>query len=59
MTSRLPGRTPMRATYAPETVAFQMFHHEVHYRAQVMAMLCQMGVAAENLDFALVRLRVD
>lgn len=52
VTSRLPGRTPMRVTYTPETVAFQMFYHEVHHRAQVMAMLRQMGVAAENLDFA-------
>jgi len=50
--SRLPGRKPMRVAFTPERLAFQMFYHEVHHRAQVMAMLRQMGVAAENLDFS-------
>jgi uncharacterized damage-inducible protein DinB len=50
--SRLPGRKRMRVVFTPEKVAFQMLYHEVHHRAQIMAMLRQMGVAAENLDFS-------
>ena len=37
--------------FTPEKLAFQLFYHEVHHRAQAMAMLRQMGVAAQNLDF--------
>jgi uncharacterized damage-inducible protein DinB len=51
--SRLPGRPPRKVVFTPEKVAFQMFYHEVHHRAQVMAMLRQKGVAVENLDFAI------
>ncbi len=51
--SRIPGRGPMRVVFTPEQVAFQMFYHEVHHRAHSMAMLRQMGVAAENLDFSI------
>jgi uncharacterized damage-inducible protein DinB len=29
-----------------------MFYHEVHHRAQVMAMLRQLGRPVENLDFS-------
>jgi uncharacterized damage-inducible protein DinB len=32
-------------------LATQMICHEVHHRAQVMAMLRQFGIAAENLDY--------
>jgi uncharacterized damage-inducible protein DinB len=32
-------------------IAAQLLFHEVHHRAQVMAMLRQLGVAAENLDY--------
>lgn len=32
-------------------LAMQMYMHEVHHRAQVMAMLRQFGVAAQNLDY--------
>jgi len=31
-----------------------MLFHEVHHRAQVMAMLRQVGVAAENVDYAIL-----
>jgi uncharacterized damage-inducible protein DinB len=41
----------VRVGFTPETLAFQLFYHEVHHRAQVMAMLRQLGVAAEGLDF--------
>jgi uncharacterized damage-inducible protein DinB len=33
-------------------IATQMICHEVHHRAQVMAMLRQFGIAAENLDYS-------
>ena len=32
-------------------LAMQMLMHEVHHRAQAMAMLRQLGVAAQNLDY--------
>ena len=41
----------IRVGFTPETLAFQLFYHEVHYRAQVMAMLRQLGIAAQGLDF--------
>lgn len=31
--------------------ATQMLLHEVHHRAQAMAMLRQLGVEAQNLDY--------
>lgn len=58
------GRTLewVRATPAPAVrmrttaggVASQLLFHEVHHRAQVMAMLRQVGVAAENLDYSVL-----
>jgi uncharacterized damage-inducible protein DinB len=33
-------------------IATQMICHEVHHRAQVMALLRQFGIAAENLDYS-------
>jgi uncharacterized damage-inducible protein DinB len=33
-------------------IATQMLLHEVHHRAQAMAMLRQLGVAAQDLDYA-------
>jgi uncharacterized damage-inducible protein DinB len=51
-TGRIPGPKPMRIVTTPERTAFQMLYHEVHHRAQVMAMLRQLGRAVENLDFA-------
>ena len=47
---RRDGRA-IRVGFTPETLAFQLFYHEVHHRAQVMAMLRQQGIAAEGLDF--------
>jgi uncharacterized damage-inducible protein DinB len=41
----------IRVGFTPETLAFQLFYHEVHHRAQVMAMLRLLGVAAQDLDF--------
>jgi uncharacterized damage-inducible protein DinB len=50
-TVRRGDGTRIRVGFTPETLAFQLFYHEVHHRAQVMAMLRQVGIAAEWLDF--------
>ncbi len=59
-----PGRTlewvgrmmtpPARMRATAGGVASQLLFHEVHHRAQVMAMLRQVGVAAENLDYSVL-----
>ncbi len=33
-------------------IATQLLFHEVHHRSQVMSMLRQLGVAAQNLDYS-------
>lgn len=38
-------------TASKAEIAVQMLMHEVHHRAQVMAMLRQLGVEAQNLDY--------
>ncbi|MBI3975237.1 MAG: DinB family protein [Armatimonadetes bacterium] len=38
-------------------IASQLCFHEVHHRAQAMAMLRQLGVAAQNLDYSLFMYR--
>ena len=43
---------PMRARATAGEIALHMALHEVHHRAQVMAMLRQCGAAAENLDYS-------
>jgi uncharacterized damage-inducible protein DinB len=43
---------PMRTRTTAGGIAGQLLFHEVHHRAQVMAMLRQVGVAAENLDYS-------
>lgn len=35
-------------------IASQLVIHEVHHRAQAMAMLRQLGVAAQNLDYSIL-----
>jgi hypothetical protein len=50
-TARRGTGTLLRVGFTPETLAFQLFYHEVHHRAQAMAMLRQLGIAAEGLDF--------
>lgn len=39
-------------TLSKGEIATQMLLHEVHHRAQAMAMLRQFGVPAQNLDYA-------
>jgi uncharacterized damage-inducible protein DinB len=43
---------PMRTRTTAGGIAGQLLFHEIHHRAQVMAMLRQVGVAAENLDYS-------
>jgi uncharacterized damage-inducible protein DinB len=49
---RPPNRPAARIHTTAGGVATQMICHEVHHRAQVMAMLRQFGIAAENLDYS-------
>jgi uncharacterized damage-inducible protein DinB len=48
------GPGPMRVRTTAGGIAGQLLFHEVHHRAQVMAMLRQAGVAAENLDYSVL-----
>ncbi len=48
-------REPAPAMWIQATVGgivAQLLFHEVHHRAQVMAMLRHVGIAAENLDYS-------
>lgn len=49
---RPPGRPAVQIRTTAAGLATQMICHEVHHRAQVMAMLRQFGIAAENLDYS-------
>jgi uncharacterized damage-inducible protein DinB len=46
-----PGKRVMMTATVNDLVS-QFLFHEVHHRAQAMAMLRQFGVAAQNLDFS-------
>ncbi len=45
---------PIRIRTTAAGIAGQLLFHEVHHRAQVMAMLRQVGVKAENLDYSVL-----
>lgn len=47
-----PGGPAVRITTTRAGLASQLVLHEVHHRAQVMTMLREMGVAAQNLDYS-------
>jgi len=54
--SRPPAPTkPVLFRVTPAEVAMQICFHEVHHRAQAMAMLRQLGPRAENLDFSILK----
>jgi uncharacterized damage-inducible protein DinB len=42
---------PVIITASPADIATQMLVHEVHHRAQAMAMLRQLGLPAQDLDY--------
>jgi uncharacterized damage-inducible protein DinB len=44
-------KRPVIVTATPADIATQMLVHEVHHRSQAMAMLRQLGVAAQDLDY--------
>ncbi len=47
-------KPPVRIRTTAGGIAGQLLFHEVHHRAQVMAMLRQVGVKAENLDYSVL-----
>jgi len=52
VTSRLVRESgPVRLTATKGDIALQILFHEVHHRAQAMAMLRQLGIEAQNLDY--------
>lgn len=48
------GPVPMRVRATAAEIVLHMALHEMHHRAQVMAMLRQVGVKAENLDYSIL-----
>lgn len=44
------GRVTIRTTTGG--IAAQLLFHEIHHRAQLMAMLRQLGIAAQDLDYS-------
>jgi uncharacterized damage-inducible protein DinB len=51
-----PGKTILMTATRADVVT-QMVLHEVHHRAQAMAMLRQLGVPAQNLDYSVFMYR--
>ncbi|HLE77811.1 MAG TPA: DinB family protein [bacterium] len=49
---RPADRPAIRVQTTTGGIAAQLLFHEVHHRAQAMAMLRQLGIAAQNLDFS-------
>jgi uncharacterized damage-inducible protein DinB len=47
-----PNAPAVRIKATKSGIASQLVFHEVHHRAQVMSMLRQLGVAAQNLDYS-------
>lgn len=50
--ARAPGKI-IHITTTRGDLAAQLCFHEVHHRAQAMAMLRQLGVEAQNLDYSI------
>jgi len=57
--TRIPAQQPnapmIRFRATKGGIASQLLFHEVHHRSQVMSMLRQLGVAAQNLDYSVLR----
>ncbi len=49
-----PSRQRFRVKASPIIIFTQFTYHEIHHRAQVMAMLRQLGAPVETLDFILL-----
>jgi len=52
--ARSADEPPFKVRTTTGGVAAQLFFHEIHHRAQAMAMLRQLGVPAQNLDYSLL-----
>lgn len=50
----IPSKQVFRVKASPIKIFTQFAYHEVHHRAQVMAMLRQVGAPVETLDFLLL-----
>jgi len=50
--ARSSDEPPVRIRTTTGGIASQLLFHEVHHRAQAMAMLRQLGVAAQDLDYS-------
>ena len=50
--ARSSDEPPVRIRTTTGDIASQLLFHEVHHRAQAMAMLRQLGVAAQDLDYS-------
>lgn len=51
---RTTATPPVQVRTTSGGVAIQMMNHEVHHRAQAMAMLRQLGIAAQNVDYSIL-----
>jgi hypothetical protein len=51
------GGRPVIVTVSPADIFAQLLLHEAHHRAQAMAMLRLLGVAAEDLDYNVLMYR--
>lgn len=47
----VPSKKAYRVKASPARIFAQFAYHEVHHRAQVMAMLRQLGAEVESMDF--------
>lgn len=45
---------PMRIRTTTGGIATQLLFHEIHHRAQAMAMLRHLGIPAQNLDYSIL-----
>ena len=50
--ARSSDQPPVRIRTTTGGIVSQLLFHEVHHRAQAMAMLRQLGVAAQDLDYS-------
>ncbi len=50
-----PQRPTQRIRATTGGVATQLLFHEIHHRAQAMAMLRQLGIPAQNLDYGILK----
>lgn len=51
---RTTTQPPLHVRTTTGGVAIQMMNHEVHHRAQAMAMLRHLGIAAQNVDYSIL-----